>query len=44
MAAFQCFFCKKFAKCEDHNPECTDFESKPVKAKKKGNKITVTFK
>jgi hypothetical protein len=44
MAAFQCFFCKKFAKCEDHNEKCTEFEGKSSKTEKKGNKLTVTFK
>ena len=44
MAAFKCFFCGKFAKCEDHNEKCEEFEPKASSAKKKGNKITVTFK
>lgn len=44
MAAFKCFFCKKFAKCEDHNENCTEFETKPSSTNSKGNKITVTFK
>lgn len=44
MAAFQCFFCAKFAQCHDHNPECTEFEGRRQKVVKRGNKTVVEFK
>ena len=44
MAAFQCFFCAKFAQCPDHRAECNDFEGRRQKTVKRSNKITVEFK
>ena len=45
MAAFQCFFCAKFAKCNDHRADCQEWEAKPTKTvRKRGGKMEVIFK
>lgn len=45
MAAFQCFFCVKFAKCDDHRADCQAWEAKPTKTvRKRGGKMEVKFK
>lgn len=45
MAAFHCFFCAKFAKCDNHRADCKAWEAKPAKTvRKRGGKIEVIFK
>lgn len=44
MAAAKCFFCKKFAQCDDHRADCNEYETKPAKVSKRGRTVKVTFK
>ena len=44
MPAFKCFFCAKYAQCNDHRADCTEYKDRPKKVSRKGKKIVVSFK
>ena len=44
MAAYKCFFCKKYAKCEDRREDCNEYKARPAKVVKRGSTIRVKFR
>ena len=44
MPAAKCFFCAKFAQCNDHWADCVEYKDRPKKVSRKWKKIVVNFK